>query len=65
LSVNGLVAPPWALNTGSMFGKGIYFADMFDKSWGYTTDWSLFFNRYTGLYQQNYQKKLKNQDKEE
>jgi len=24
-----LVAPPWAFNTGSMFGKGIYFADMF------------------------------------
>lgn len=27
--LNILVAPPWAFNTGTMFGKGIYFADMF------------------------------------
>lgn len=34
-----LVAPPWAFNTGAMFGKGIYFADMFQKSWNYCEDY--------------------------
>ena len=29
------IAPPEAPPTGYMFGKGIYFADMFDKSSGY------------------------------
>ena len=38
------VAPPWAFNSGAMFGKGIYFADMFNKSWGYTEDYSLQFS---------------------
>ncbi|CAK63631.1 unnamed protein product (macronuclear) [Paramecium tetraurelia] len=47
------VAPPWAFNTGTMFGKGIYFADMFQKSFGYTEDWSLYYNTYNGLFQQN------------
>ncbi|CAK74015.1 unnamed protein product (macronuclear) [Paramecium tetraurelia] len=47
------VAPPWALNTGAMFGKGIYFADMFQKSYGYTEDWSLHYNQYNGLFQQS------------
>ncbi|CAD8092465.1 unnamed protein product [Paramecium sonneborni] len=46
------VAPPWALNTGAMFGKGIYFADMFQKSYAYTDDWSLHYNSYKGLFQQ-------------
>ncbi|CAD8087427.1 unnamed protein product [Paramecium primaurelia] len=46
------VAPPWALNTGAMFGKGIYFADMFQKSFAYTDDWSLHYNPYNGLFQQ-------------
>ncbi|CAD8079248.1 unnamed protein product [Paramecium primaurelia] len=46
------VAPPWALNTGAMFGKGIYFADMFQKSFAYTDDWSLHYNTYNGLFQQ-------------
>ncbi|CAD8085273.1 unnamed protein product [Paramecium sonneborni] len=47
------VAPPWAFNTGAMFGKGIYFADMFQKSYAYTGDWSLFYNRYNGLFLQD------------
>jgi len=34
------IAPPEAFTTGEMFGKGIYFADMFEKSLGYTHDWS-------------------------
>jgi len=34
------VAPPEAPSTGYMFGKGIYFADMFEKSYGYTHDYS-------------------------
>lgn len=34
------VAPPEAPATGYMFGKGIYFADMFEKSFGYTHDWN-------------------------
>ncbi|CAK85722.1 unnamed protein product (macronuclear) [Paramecium tetraurelia] len=46
------VAPPWALNTGAMFGKGIYFADMFQKSFAYTEDWSLHYNPYRGLFQE-------------
>jgi Poly(ADP-ribose) polymerase catalytic domain len=29
------IAPPEAPPTGYMFGKGVYFADMFDKSAGY------------------------------
>lgn len=29
------IAPPEAPPTGYMFGKGVYFADMFDKSFGY------------------------------
>jgi poly [ADP-ribose] polymerase len=31
-----LPAPSFAPSTGYMFGKGIYFADMFEKSWAYT-----------------------------
>jgi len=34
------IAPPEAMGTGEMFGKGVYFADMFEKSLGYTHDWS-------------------------
>lgn len=52
LYIHVLVAPPWALGTGSMFGKGIYFADTFEKSWGYTADWSLQMNFYNGMYYQ-------------
>ena len=29
------IAPPEAPTTGYMFGKGVYFADMFDKSFAY------------------------------
>lgn len=29
------IAPPEAPATGYMFGKGVYFADMFEKSFGY------------------------------
>ena len=29
------IAPPEAPSTGYMFGKGVYFADMFDKSYAY------------------------------
>lgn len=29
------IAPPEAPSTGFMFGKGLYFADMFSKSVGY------------------------------
>jgi len=29
------IAPPEAPATGYMFGKGVYFADMFDKSFAY------------------------------
>jgi len=33
---NGLkIAPPEAPATGYMFGKGVYFADLFDKSYAY------------------------------
>jgi len=32
------IAPPEAPATGYMFGKGVYFADMFTKSLGYCTD---------------------------
>ena len=36
LSFQGLrIAPPEALVTGDMFGKGIYFADMVSKSANY------------------------------
>lgn len=31
------IAPPEAPPTGYMFGKGVYFADMFDKSFGYAS----------------------------
>jgi poly [ADP-ribose] polymerase len=31
------IAPPEAPTTGYMFGKGVYFADMFDKSAAYTS----------------------------
>ena len=34
------IAPPEAPSTGYMFGKGIYFADMLDKSYAYTQDWT-------------------------
>lgn len=30
------IAPPEAPTTGYMFGKGVYFADMFGKSYGYS-----------------------------
>ena len=33
------IAPPEAPVQGYMFGKGIYFADTFAKSYGYCTDW--------------------------
>jgi len=33
------VAPPEAPVTGYMFGKGIYFADMFSKSYGYCAEY--------------------------
>ena len=33
------IAPPEAHSTGEMFGKGVYFSDMFEKSYGYTEDW--------------------------
>jgi len=29
------IAPPEAPLSGYMYGKGIYFADMFEKSYGY------------------------------
>lgn len=32
------VAPPEAPTTGYMFGKGVYFADVFQKSYGYCAD---------------------------
>lgn len=32
-----LVAPPTAPTTGWMYGKGVYFADRFSKSFGYTS----------------------------
>jgi len=34
------IAPPEAPATGYMFGKGIYFADTFDKSYGYCQNYS-------------------------
>jgi len=34
------IAPPEAPATGYMFGKGIYLADTFQKSYNYTYDWS-------------------------
>ena len=30
------IAPPTANINGHAFGRGIYFADTFEKSWGYT-----------------------------
>lgn len=30
------IAPPEAPSTGYMFGKGVYFADTFQKSYGYS-----------------------------
>jgi hypothetical protein len=30
------IAPPEAAGTGNLFGDGVYFADAFVKSWGYT-----------------------------
>jgi len=33
------IAPPEAPTTGWMFGKGVYFADMFQKSFGYCHDY--------------------------
>lgn len=33
------IAPPEAPTTGYMFGKGVYFADMFEKSLGYCYDY--------------------------
>lgn len=35
------IAPPEAPSTGYMFGKGVYFADVFDKSYGYTHDYTV------------------------
>ena len=35
LSQGMKIAPPEAPATGYMFGKGVYFADMFDKSFAY------------------------------
>mgnify|MGYP003878640733 FL=1 len=32
------IAPPEAPTTGYMFGKGVYFADVFQKSYGYCGD---------------------------
>lgn len=34
------IAPPEAPATGYMFGKGVYFADVFDKSFGYTDEYT-------------------------
>jgi len=33
------IAPPEAPTTGYMFGKGVYFADVFEKSLGYCYDY--------------------------
>jgi hypothetical protein len=35
------IAPPEAPATGYMFGKGLYFADMFSKSVAYATNHSV------------------------
>lgn len=35
------IAPPEAPATGYMFGKGVYFADMFDKSYNYCDYWDV------------------------
>jgi len=37
-----LIKPGTADFTGDMFGDGIYFADTFDKSINYCTDWNFF-----------------------
>lgn len=47
-----------------MFGKGIYFADTFEKSYAYTEDYGLRFNSYNGLMnvtqeRVNYEKEMK------
>jgi hypothetical protein len=34
------IAPPEAPPTGYMFGKGVYFADVFEKSLGYCYDYN-------------------------
>jgi hypothetical protein len=33
------IAPPEAPCSGYMFGKGVYFADLFTKSYGYCQDY--------------------------
>lgn len=45
-----------------MFGKGIYFADMFEKSWAYTTDYTVSFNPYNGSYYQGQERHFINDD---
>ena len=42
LSQGLLIKPGQADFTGDMFGDGIYFADTFDKSINYCTDWNFF-----------------------
>lgn len=42
LSSGMIIKPGNADFTGSMFGDGIYFADSFDKSIQYCTDWTFF-----------------------
>ena len=34
------IAPPEAPTTGYMFGKGVYFADVFEKSYQYCADYA-------------------------
>ncbi|CAD8053289.1 unnamed protein product [Paramecium sonneborni] len=47
------IAPSWAVNTGAMFGKGIYFADQFSKSYNYTQDYTIYNNYGYNSYQRN------------
>ena len=35
LSKGLMIAPPEAVSTGNSFGKGLYFADKFSKSYSY------------------------------
>jgi poly [ADP-ribose] polymerase len=34
------IAPPEAPSTGALFGKGLYFADMFGKANSYAQSWN-------------------------
>ena len=46
------IAPPEAQASGYMFGKGVYFADQFNKSIAYCQDWNLFNNNTYMRYRQ-------------